>query len=61
MVSIYLNCAMCVADWKFADCPGKDRKNYKGDEIALMMYGLMPLDVDFKVYIFSPLLWLIYT
>jgi len=30
------------------DVPGVDGKNYKGDEIALMMYGLLPPEVDFK-------------
>jgi len=30
------------------DVPGVDGKNYKGDEMALMMYGLLPPEVDFK-------------
>jgi hypothetical protein len=37
-------------DIKFAlyDIPGIDGKNYKGEELALCMHGLMPTDVDFK-------------
>jgi hypothetical protein len=30
------------------DVPGIDGKNYKGDEMALLMHGLLPADVDFK-------------
>ena len=32
------------------DVPGIDGKNYKGDEMALLMHGLLPADVDFKVF-----------
>lgn len=37
------------------DVPGIDDKNFHGDEIALLMHGLMPTDVDFKVSSFPSL------
>jgi hypothetical protein len=33
------------------DIPGIDGNNYKGEELALCMHGLMPTDVDFKVFL----------
>jgi len=37
-------------DLKFAlyDVPGVDGKNYKGDEMPMMMHGVLTYDVDFK-------------
>ncbi len=29
--------------------PGIDARNYQGDEIGLLMHGIMPFDVDLKV------------
>jgi hypothetical protein len=37
---------------KFAiyDVPGIDSGNYKGDEISLLVHGIMPLDITFKTH-----------
>lgn len=32
------------------DIPGIEMENYQGDEISLLMNGLMPRDIDFHVY-----------
>jgi uncharacterized protein YegL len=38
------------ADLNFAlyDVPGVDGQNYKGDEMAMMLHGMLPYSIDFK-------------
>lgn len=40
-----------VINYYYKDCPGIDGKNYKGDEIDMMMHGILPLGFEFKVNI----------
>jgi len=50
LVQFPLNRLPSFQDIKFAlyDIPGLDGKNYQGEELALLMYGLMPFEIDFK-------------